>query len=106
MWVPRPVWRTGVVAVFAAAVVALGTFYTPAPANTEADSAFADSILEVAAESSDVELGSTVAKPAAGVLEVLPAPKNPVRVPPASVSIRGVPARSITRTRPLAASEM
>ena len=68
--VPRPVWWTGVVAAFAAAVMALGTCYTPAPASPEADSVRADSILEEAAETQDVELGSTVARPAAGVTEV------------------------------------
>ena len=78
--VPRPVWGTGVVAAIAAAVLSLGTFYTPAPASPDADSArAADSILQHASETSDGELTGTVAAPPPGTKEVLPAPKNPVR---------------------------
>jgi len=76
---PPPLWRTGVAAVFAAAVMGLGTCHTPAPASPEADSVRADSILEGTAEALDVELGSTAARPAGGGLEVLPAPEDPVR---------------------------
>lgn len=77
--VPRFVRRSGAVASLAAAVLVLCAWFAPAPASPEADSARADSILQEAAETSEAELGSTIARPAAGTQEILPAPKNPVR---------------------------